>query len=270
VSRVLIPADGDWYDELKTIAYYGESDFERQVRQHVRSLFPDFYVFPFKTRITSKATLQTNKPDLAMVRRDLKAWGVVEVELAEHDIRHVLQQTRCFADGDYNAPEIADYVKRQMERYCQKRVSLKRLKGLIATELPTVLVIADEHIEDWEQQLRAAGIHLCVFQAFKNTRGRHIYRTCGAYPVVPTRTAHCRRHANLDNVVEIIGHFDFKKLRRNRQLNLVFASTLTRWALFDDNGRNYLRFLGKVNPLSPNVTYRLFADSAHNYHLEIN
>ena len=84
MSRVLIPTDADWYDELKAVGYYGESDLEREVRQHVRSLFPDFYVFPFKTRIISRLTSQTNKPDLAMVRRDFKAWGVIEVELAEH------------------------------------------------------------------------------------------------------------------------------------------------------------------------------------------
>src|SRR5437763_5969234 len=93
MSRVLVPADADWYDELKAVGYYGESDLEREVRQHVRSLFPDFYVFPFKTRIMSQVTSEISKPDLAMVRRDFKAWGVIEVELAEHDIRHVLQQT---------------------------------------------------------------------------------------------------------------------------------------------------------------------------------
>jgi hypothetical protein len=270
MSRVLIPSEADWYDELKAVAYYGESDLEREIRQHVRSLFPDFHVFPFKTRITSRVTSLTNKPDLAMVRRDFKAWGVIEVELSEHDIRHVLQQTQCFVDGEYNAPEISPYIARQMERHCQTQVSPKRLQNLISNELPTVLVIADDHHADWENELKAAGVQLCIFQIFKSPRGRHIYRTCGAYPVVPARAAHCRRHASMDNVVEIIGHFEFKKLNRKREVNLMYAATLTRWKLMKDNGKNYLQFLGKVNPLSPKVTYRIFADGSHNYHLEIN
>jgi hypothetical protein len=270
MSRVLIPVESTWYDELKAVGYYGESELEREIRQHLRSLFPDFFVFPFKKDVVSRSTAETNRPDLAMVRKDFTSWGVIEVELSEHDLDHVLKQTSCFVDGSYNAPEMAEYIRGQMKRHCKKSVSLTRLRKLIGDELPTVVVIADAHVDSWQTQLEAVGIDLCIFEIFKNTRGRYIYRTMGDYPTVPLREAHCRRHAILDNVLEILGDFEFRKLRKNKQVDVAFDASLTRWAVFVDGGKNYLRFLGKVNPLSPNVTYGLFADRAHKYHFKIN
>jgi hypothetical protein len=32
--------------------------------------------------------------------------NIIEVELSEHSLNHVLEQTSCFADGTYNAPAI--------------------------------------------------------------------------------------------------------------------------------------------------------------------
>jgi len=271
MSRVLIPIEATWYHELKAVGYYRESYLEREIQQHVNSLFPDFYVFPFKASVTSRTTGQTNKPDLAMVRRDFRAWGVIEVELSEHDVRHVLEQTRCFADGNYNAPEIAEYVNRQMFRHCGINVKINRLRKLIGSELPTVLVIADADEADWQEQLRAAGIDLCIFQIFKSAHGTHIYRAHGDYPVVPAKVAQCRRHPSLPNMLEIIGNFEFKKLPRHNQIDIVFNSTLTRWAVVTDEKKNrYLQFIGKANPLSPNATYCLFSDSGHKYYFKIN
>jgi hypothetical protein len=270
MARVLIPHQSEWFDELKAVGYYGETDLEREIRQHVSSLFPSFYVFPFKASVVSRKTGDTNKPDLAMVRRDFLAWGVIEVELSEHDIKHVLEQTDCFANGNYNAPEISNYIRRQMEQHCNKRVSQERISKLIASELPTVLVIADEENKDWQQHLRAAKVKVCVFQIFKNMRGHHIYRTFGDYPAVPIREVHCRRHPTISNMVEIVGNFEFKNLRRNNQVEVVYDSSLTRWKLLADGGKNYLQFLGKVNPLVPNVNYGLFVDRENKYYFKIN
>jgi len=259
-----------WYHELKAVAYYGESELEREIRQHVGSLFPDFYVFPFKKDIVNRQTSETKRPDLAMVRQDFAAWGIIEIELSEHNLGHVLEQTACFVAGDYNGPEMAKYIYRQLKDYCNKSVNLARLQSLIGNELPSVLVIADAHVDTWQRPLEKAGVDFCVFQIFKNPHGSFIYRTFGAYPVIPSREAHCRRHATLANVLEIIGDFEFRKLGRNKEVDIVFDANLTRWAFFRDAGTSYLRFLGRSNPLSPNATYRLFADKTDKYYFSIN
>src|SRR5258708_8060294 len=113
MARILNVADSRWYDELRAVAYYVEKDLERWVLQDVRSLFPHHFGIPFKKAVSE--TTAWKKPDLALVRRDVSAWAIVEVEVQGHEISHVLEQTRIFADGDYNAPEMAEYAHKQIQ-----------------------------------------------------------------------------------------------------------------------------------------------------------
>ena len=268
MSRVLVPAQEKWYDELKAVAYYGETEFERSIRQHLVTLFPDHYVFPFKASVTSSTTAITKRPDLAMIRRDLAAWGIIEVELSEHNLKHVLDQTRVFLNGNYNAPEIAEYAKSKLAEHCGKNIALNRLTNLFAKELPKVLVISDSHSDEWKQALNKAGIGLCVLEIYKNTNGHHLYRTFGQYPPAITQEAHCRRHKSLVNHLEIIGAFMFHKTGKDNEVYVFFDDVLTRWVLVEDDGKRYLQFVGKFNPLSASDTYGLFADKSNNYYFQ--
>src|ERR1035438_4805539 len=163
MARILTPTDGRWYDELKAVAYYGETELETWIHQHAKSLFPYHYVIPFKKEVASKTTAKTKKPDLALIRNDFSAWVMVEVELEDHQLDHVLKQTRVFLDGDYNLPEIAQYVRDQFQKFHGKHVSLHRLKTLFNASPPAVLVIADEHADDWHKELRKLGVNYCIF-----------------------------------------------------------------------------------------------------------
>ena len=202
-----------------------------------------------------------------MIRRDFSAWGVIEVEIAEHEIKHVLEQTRVFVAGDYNAPEMADYIRRQLKTHCGKKAGFARLTDLLSAKLPSVLVITDTHVDNWQQQLEAAGVTMCVFEIYKSTRGRYVYRTSGKYPSVPAQEAHCRAAA-IDNVIEVIGNFTFKTTGQNKEVAVSFDNRLTRWACFEDNQRRYLRFLGRANPLFPKDSYVIIADKTSRYHFK--
>src|ERR1700675_1274988 len=111
MARILIAGDARWYDELRAIAYYGESEMESWILQHAKSLFPYHFVLPFKTDIPSMSTGDRRRPDLALIRRDFSDWAVVEIELERHPLGHVVEQTRVFAEGAYNTPEIAEYAQ---------------------------------------------------------------------------------------------------------------------------------------------------------------
>jgi hypothetical protein len=269
MSRVLHPIDdGIWFHELRAVAYYGETELEKVIRSHLVSLFPDFFVFPFKQAIRKGG--ETKKPDLAMIRRDFQEWGIIEVETEDHNLAHVLEQTNVFIDGDYNVVEAAKYIRAQMKGHCNKRVSQVRIQKLLESRLPKVLVIVDAEMEGWDERLKASGVDLCIFQIFKSPRGSYMYRTFGKYPVVPSREVHCRLMTTPSNLLEITGEFHFQNLRKNKHVDVVFDSSLTRWALIEDDGKKFLRFLGKANPLSPNATYRLYADRAGKYYFAPN
>jgi len=270
MSRILIPADGKWYDELKAVAYYGETELERWIYQHAKSLFPHHYVIPFKKEVASRSTGETRKPDYVLIRDDFSAWVVVEIELKKHTLDHVLQQTRVFLDGDYNLPEIAQYVRNQFLKIYRERVTLGRLKRLFVSHSPSVLVIADEHAKEWEDELGKLDVKFGIFEIYKNVSGRHVYRTFGYYPVVFVESAHCRPHLSLPNVIEVVGNFTFAQVGEGGQVDVSYDDCITQWGLLKEKGKQYLRFLGVSNPLplSPRDTYGLFRDKFNKYYLK--
>lgn len=271
MSKVLIPAkSAAWYHELKVVGYYGEAVLERTIRQHCGQLFPDYFVFPFKRDVISSKTGEKKRPDLAMIRKDLRAWGVIEVELDEHSLSHVLEQTRVFLDGTYNAPLDAEYIQRQIKDHCNRTVALKRITKLLASTPPEVVVIADDQADGWRRQLEDLGVKFCVFQIFKSTRGLFVYRTTGKYPLVSVQEAHCRRHSQFSNMLEVIDPFDFGQLDADDAIEVEFESYLTRWSVIRDDGVAYLKFIGKSNLLSADASYVIFADNQGRLHFRVN
>ena len=239
MARILTTTEGRWYDELKAVAYYGETEIEKWIQQHADTLFPHHYVIPFKKDVTSRRNAATKRPDLALIRHDFSAWVVVEVELERHDLNHVLNQTSVFLDGDYNLPEIAKYIQEQFAKVHNKTVTLAQMSNLLDSHPPSVLVIADEHAEDWQVELERLGVEFCIFEIYKSASGRHMYRVFGDYPAVYAEEAHCRPHPSLRNMVEIIGNFTFTKVGQGGQVDVIYDELLTRWTLLEENGRRY-------------------------------
>lgn len=270
MSRILTPASGDWFDELKAVAYYGETELERWIHQHTKLLFPHHYVIPFKKEIASRSTGEISKPDFALIRRDFSGWTMVEVELKRHALDHVLRQTRVFLDGKYNLPEIAQYVRDKFWKLYKKRVTLRQLGDLFDSSSPSILVIADEHAEEWKKDLGKLGVKLGIFEIYKNVRGHHVYRIFGEYPKVYDKEAHCRPHKSISNMIEVIGNFAFLQVGKGGLVDVFYDEYLTQWCLIKERRKQYLRFVGISNPLplSPRDTYRLFKDRFNNYYLE--
>jgi hypothetical protein len=270
MARILNPGDGRWYDELKAVAYYGETELERWIHQHAKSVFPHHYVIPFKKDVTCKSTPETKRPDLALIRFDFSGWVIVEVELGGHTLDHVLEQTRVFLDGSYNLAEIAQYVRQQFLKFHRKRVSLRRLRDLFDSHPPSVLVIADEHREDWQKELGKLGVQFCIFEIYKDASGHHLYRVFGEYPTVYADEAQCRPHASLPNLIEVIGHFTFTQITEGGVVDVFYDEYLTQWCLINEQGKQYLQFLGISNPLplAPRDAYGLFRDKSNRYYLK--
>jgi len=80
MARILIAADGRWFDELKVVGWYNESEIERWILQHGKELFPHHFVFPFKQEVLGQGVTGGRSPDLALIRSDFGAWTIVEVE----------------------------------------------------------------------------------------------------------------------------------------------------------------------------------------------
>lgn len=269
MPKILAPPKTDWYDELNVASYYGETELEDWFRQHANLIFPHHYVIPFKRDVTSRSTGETKKPDLMLIRHDFSNWAVVEVEIVKHTLNHVLEQTRVFRDGNYNLPEIAQYVRDKfLELYKKRSVTLRKLSVLFDSGAPEILVIADEHKAEWKKELGKLGVKFGIFEIYKDVRGYHAYRIFGDYPIVDADSAQCRPKIGLPNVVEVVGNFTFAKINQGGAVNVFFEEHLTQWCLIKEGGKQYLQFIGTCNPLtlSRGETYCLYRDKSNNYY----
>jgi hypothetical protein len=264
MSRVLIPSKAAWYHELKVVSYYNEAFVERAILQHFDELFPDYYLFPFKQNVKSTTTSVTKRPDLALIRKDFTEWAVIEVEIARgKSFDHVLEQVQVFADGDYNAVETTAYICEKLKEHCNIEPDTTVISALVSSKAPVVIVIADEHRDDWKKKLKAESIEFCVFQIFKNTDGVHIYRAVGTYPLMAKRESHCRR-SEIANMLEVID--PFATLTPGSNIEVIYDSCVTQWSVIEDAGQTYLVFLGKSNPLSADGTYVIIEDNLGKFH----
>ncbi len=273
MSRVVIPEGTRFnaYHLLKLVSSYREDVLEIQIRRHVKELFPDFYVIPFKKDIASTSAPEVIKrPDLAMIDRKFRSWGVIEAEVVGHGLTHVLEQVEVFLTANYNSPSIARYIREKLiaEDYL-KNPPLRRISKLIAEEQPKVLVVADEIKEDWRKALEKVGAELCSFELYKNTKGVHLFRTDGPYPIVSVREAHVRSSPLAANLLEVTSPFDFKKSVKNR-VTILYQSFITEWELIVEAGKKYLRFAGGANPLLGTESYVIFADKRERYYFRRN
>jgi hypothetical protein len=272
MSRVVIPDGATFkaYHFMRLVANYSEGVLENSVWQHVSELFPDYHVIPFKIDVEHAAQAgNIKRPDLAMIDKRFKRWGVIEVETSNHSLAHVIDQVSVFANGKYNAFDLADYVKVKLHEHCNKRVPLRKLRDLFKKEAPSVLVVVDEMKEEWRTDLRAIGVDLCTFELYKNTRGLHLYRAAGEYPVIPVREAHLRRVPASANLMEITTPFEFRRVARGK-VSIFYEAMLTKWDYIAEKGSAYLRYAGGANPLIGTDTYVLSADRQEKYYLRKN
>lgn len=268
MARVLIPEHKQWYHELKSVHSYREEELERFVIQQAPSLFHDFYVFPFKIEISAKDGSGPKKPDLAMIRKDLREWGVIEVELEGHPIAHVIEQVSIFTEGTYNTARIPEYIFEQATKHCNAPVTLPAIKKLCMEVAPRVVVLVDSDSRDWESTLTKHGVELCTFEIYKDGRGLYVFRALGKYPVVEEAHA-ILKYDKPSNSWQISTQFNLVGKNQPQAVDIKFNDSLTRWALFKVKQHSYLKHLGQFDPLSPNSHYAIFRDTTGVLHFRI-
>ena len=265
MARVLTVIDSTWYEELSVVSYYSESQFEQKVLSHAEFVFPDYYVIKYK-KVMQTSYKKTSIPDLMMIRKNYEDWWIVEVEKAEHDIDHVLDQVEVFNNVELNAIEAAKYIANQSTDIDEDEV-----KKLIRRKKAKVLVIVDQPKDGWKKELKKHDTKLCVFQVFKNTSGIELYRINGEYPYVFTGNAHCRMVTNLVNTMEVINPDILNIFKQDDELELNFKGQLTKWRIFIARHKMYLKSISStVNKLPVGKDYVIRKDTFNRYHVDFN
>lgn len=176
----------EWFEPLSLHAQY-ETEFERILLAYADTLFPTWYLVPFKVDVRSDEGVK--RPDLALIDRDYRRWWVVEAEMARHDFNsHVLPQARVLAYGRYNEVHVSALLR------SAAMLDSERVAAMVRGEPPRVWVIVDRPQPDWERPLEAIGAALGVVEIFRSTTNQHVFRLNGHQPEPPTTDKiECRR-----------------------------------------------------------------------------
>ena len=166
-----------WFESISPTLQL-ESEYEQILRSKADLIFPNWLLLPFKIDVFSPEGRK--KPDFALVDRGMRAWWVVEVEMARHDLYgHVIPQARVLRNGTYNA-EHADYLANQVEESQRDAV-----RALVRNTPPGIWVVVDRVMPEWVPPLRALDVRLGVIEIFKSDRNEFSLRVNGEQPRLP-------------------------------------------------------------------------------------
>lgn len=266
MSKILFPDQEKWYDELNTVAYYSEKQFERSIRQYLCTIFPDFIGFSFSLTLTDGTN--RNKPDLALIKKDYTEWWIVEVELGTDNFNHVKQQIQTFSRGDYNPYTLVPYIENKILKEHNFQIDTGLTTELISKNAPNILVMVDVEKPEWINDIQQLGGQIFVFQTFKSPEGSQLFRLSGTYPTIKTSNCHCRFHSSIPNLLKVSDPSVVDQ--SGGELSIFYSDRLTSWTKIKDNSDTYLKFNGIMNPLHANSTYQLYKDTLGNFHFQIN
>lgn len=266
MARILVPQEPAWYDELNTVAYYLESEFETRILKQAKEVFSDYYVCKLKVDFNYSGLVKI--PDLGFIRKDYKEWWVVEVELGDHPFSHVEEQVDVFLNGNCNSILVRDKFLENIKDFYELELSPTKTLNLIKKNSPKVLVIVDEINNTWQKKLKKMGAQTCYFEVYKNTNGFEAFRLHGEYPKVLSKESHCRFHKSIKNLLEINNPNILTAL--DDEVNLSYNEKLTNWKKIEEDGKVYLRSVSDSISLPEFKSYVLYSDNKDNLYIKGN
>lgn len=242
----------EWFEQVEPQTF-SEREFEARILLHAPSVYPEYYVMPFKQSVESP--YGNGRPDLVFIAKDYSEWRVVEVEMAYHDyLGHVDIQIQRFANASYES-RVAEYLLRQ-----NPQLDRDLLLSLITNTPPQVLLIVNAPVPDWASQLTKYGAILAVFELFRSSTGHEIFRVNGEYPtLLIDRISPCFFHPFTARLLGI-EEPDALELPRGGHIRLYYNNCITEWTRVDGEGKVWLQPVGR-NPLNPEHRFEIYRQS---------
>ncbi len=233
------------------------------IQQRAASLFPEYYVTPFKIRVEAD-TGDAKKPDLALIDRQYRRWWVVEVEMAHHSLRgHVLPQVEVFSEGRYGW-EHAEHMARSSV------IEKQRARDMIRGAQPRVLVIVNQNVPSWVEPIHQLRGRVMVVEMFRSGRNQHVLRVNGDHPSELEGAADVVSKCRLDPWLPRLLQIDSPaSLPTGSAIRILFRGGLTVWERLTISNKVWLSPVER-NPLNGDRTYAIVRDSTGLLHFEDN
>ena len=250
--RLLI--NNEWFDAISSEGQY-ETDFESLVVNNASTVFPEYYVVPFKIDVQSDWGIK--RPDLALIDRQYRNWWVVEIEMAHHSLRgHVLPQVEVFSSAAYGL-EHANYIMSQLPASAP---SPNLVRDMIKGAQPRVLVVVNKNVPTWFDVIHRLDGLVVVVEVFRSFRNQHVFRINGDN--LATADIQMVSRCRLDNKMPRLLQIDSPaalEVTHGQRLTIVFHEGITEWERTDVSDRVWLSPV-KRNPLRAGQDYSIMRD----------
>jgi hypothetical protein len=235
VGKLLVA--GEWYEAVLPGSLF-EADFERLLVGHAASLYPDFYLVPFKKQVESPYGAAI--ADLALIDRRFRDWWVVEVELAVHSLRdHVEPQVSILSTASYGSDE-ADYLVRKAPH-----LEAKAVRHMMLGLPPRILVLVNQARPEWVPSLRAWDAALGVVEVFRSQRNDEILRVNGMHPEsMGDLVSVCRVDEALRNSLVVASPASLA-VPHGGSVSIRFGGAVSQWRRVDIADRVWLMPVGR-------------------------
>ena len=169
--------EGNVYQEV-SLTMFHEREVQDQLASRANLVFPGYIYAEFMPLVTTGT--DSAKPDFILVENEYRSWVVGEVEMVRHDLtNHVLRQVQVFLNGEYGEKHV-HYALHQCSSLNEKRLRL-----LIESISPSVLVVADSPDVAWKTVINGQGAKMAVFEVFRRHNSADlIFRVNGDIPEV--------------------------------------------------------------------------------------
>lgn len=250
MARILI--DGKWFEQVEP-STFSETELEDRVILHAPSVYPDYYVLPFKQTVESEYGKAV--PDLVFISKNYREWKIVEIEMGYHSFAsHVEPQVQRLAVAAYGDRE-AKYLHNS-----NPLLDFQRTKDLLLKVDPQVLVIVNQPMAKWIKPLAKFGAILAVFELFRSDDDIEVFRVNGEYPTqIIDSISQCAFHPITPRFLEVQTPNNLNLPRRGR-IKLRFNNCITEWERIDAEGKVWLSPVGR-NPLNARHNYEIFKQS---------
>ena len=247
MARILI--EDKWFEQVEP-STFSESELEDNIVLHAPSVYPDYYVMPFK--LTVEATSGKARPDLVFVSKEYDEWWVVEVEMGYHDFNsHVEPQIRVLSDAIYGKHE-AEYVFGK-----NSHLDLLKTISLFENIPPQILLIVNQPKPEWVKPLKKYNAIIAVLELFRADDELEIFRVNGEYPVLLVdNISDCSFHPFVKRLLKIHNP-DKLSLPPRAKLKVRFNNCITEWSRVDAEGAVWLQPVSR-SPLNPDHQYEIF------------
>lgn len=172
-----------------------EVEFEAEVVRAFSCLEPDYWCGVFAGAFILEG--ERHCADLALIRKNLSHWFVVEVELAGHSLEgHVLPQVRCFRYGEPDQSCAASLLR------SFSVISSDQARALLTYVPRHVVVVGNLPNQDWTTALLALDTQHLTLSVYKDLAGRTAHELEGRL-IAKTESLGFARYSEVDRCLRL-------------------------------------------------------------------